>query len=160
MDEADQPLLQIPLAAIEEIVEQINVNVLNITNDEKTIDFFKNKMVIKLKEDFVNLFLSDCYSEYGLPDEYIQQVRNGEIRMDSNQLALKDFFHVLENQILYKHKQLTQNELDLEQQLNENPEFKSMLLNKMIIISCDDLSFKNDLINMFQKVIDIGENWF
>ena len=72
MDEADQPLLQIPLAAIEEIVEQINVNVLNIANDEKTINFFKNKMVIKLKEDFVNLYLSDCYSEYGLPDDYIQ----------------------------------------------------------------------------------------
>lgn len=34
-------------------------------------------MVIKLKEDFMNLYLLDQYSEYGLPDEFIQNVKEG-----------------------------------------------------------------------------------
>lgn len=161
VDEADCPLLQIPLAAIEDVIQQINVSVLNVNSeDEEVNQFLKNKMVIKLKEDFMNLYLSDQYSEYGLPDQYVDQIKEGQRMLDSNQLALKDFFHTLENQIIIKNASLNQNQLQMEQNLNDNPALKNMLINKMLIFSCDDQNFKNEFVDLLRKVIDIGDNWF
>ena len=57
-------------------------------------------MVIKLKDDFIPLYLLKQYSNYGLPDDYAQQVALGNIKMTQQQIQMAQHFKTLEQSIL------------------------------------------------------------
>lgn len=76
---SSDPVLQVPACAIESIVTDLHLETLNIIHpDEEGV--FENKFALKLKKDFIFLFIDQqengqpLYTNYGVPEYQIRQI--------------------------------------------------------------------------------------
>ena len=65
IESPESPKIQIPLCAIESIHEEFDVKLLAVDEDENSQYFVPNKFALKLKDDFLNLYLRENYDGVG-----------------------------------------------------------------------------------------------
>ena len=75
-DTPDQPKVQIPLSAIESVQEEFDLKVLAIDEDENSQHFIPNKFSLKLKDDFLKLYLREDYNGVGFDSETLDHIKH------------------------------------------------------------------------------------
>ena len=167
------PFLQIPLAAIEKVVTTSahcpNLD-LNMHSHENQTFVQEEMCILKLKDDFLNVFLLEQYSNYGLAEDFALAILNDQYKQNQNQISMLDHFKALQKQILHESSIKPNSELPRSHHMTvtdesfkdvvANPILKKYLLNKLIVFSVADQNNKVQLINAFNKIISIGDNWW
>ena len=76
--QSDQPLINIPLAAIDGVVEHFDIRTIvdtsQPTSDMNFYPLINNKFAVTLREDFLRIYLLQEYHRQGLPDETIDSI--------------------------------------------------------------------------------------
>ena len=117
ISEPEQPLIQIPINAIADVVTNINPYYLQFnSSDQKKDHFLKQAFAIRLKKDF-NYVYVDNYNHNGLDEEWLGIAKQGNLVLDSNTKALVEFFEFFERKTLGTLQE--EQERSIDKQINE-----------------------------------------
>ena len=78
----EEPLIQIPISAIADVVDSINTDYLDLDLDDGAVQqFLESAIALRLKKDFCYVFL-DNYTSNGLEDKDLEIAKKGELQTD------------------------------------------------------------------------------
>lgn len=85
------------MAAIEMVVTDITQPLVENMEAE-------NQFALKLKSDFLLLYMMGEYNQYGLPEYFIKNVEQHKIKLTEDQKLFREFHSVLENNYLHPNE--------------------------------------------------------
>lgn len=106
ISEIETPLMQVPITALESVVKDINAEYLALDpNDQNVQSFLEGAFALKLKEDFLCLFV-DNYSHNGLEGELRELAEQGRLKLDQNTEELVKYYQFLERKTISDNKEV------------------------------------------------------
>ena len=91
------PKIQIPLCAIESIHENFDLNLMAVDNDENSEFFVPNKFSLKLKDEFLKLYLREEYDGVGFDIKTLDHIKNYGFEPDDNLEVFHGYYTNMEN---------------------------------------------------------------
>ena len=98
-EDPHSPMIRIPLKALESIEDQFGTELLNMDEDENTTEYIDQKFAVRLKKDFVYLYICEQYEALWGNNDLIQDMKNGKVLADENQDLIFDWYLNLEHMI-------------------------------------------------------------
>ena len=157
-----QPLYQIPTKAIESVQKNLRLDTLLLNQEEmeeeEVVDFQQGMFGIKLKEDFMYVYVKETYGELGLSEEEIILANKNELAMDENSQSLVEYFGCLERHILSKIEP-EDKDMAIILESEDHIELKMHLSNKLFLFSWNEVAARDEFINILKLIEDHGEQW-
>jgi hypothetical protein len=97
------PKIQIPLCAIESIHENFDLGLMAVDNDDNSQFFVPNKFSLKLKDEFLKLYLREEYDGVGFDIETLEHIKKYGFAEDELLDTFYDYYTNMEN-ALYNAK--------------------------------------------------------
>ena len=132
IENPESPKIQIPLCAIESVHEEFDVKLLAVDEDENSQYFVPNKFALKLKDDFLKIYLRENYDGVGFDEETLESIKANGLEADENLDLFIDYYTNI-NTALYSDK----GDFDIEKVNEVNQSEEGVFLkNKMFIFAC------------------------
>ena len=94
------PLLQIPITALDTVIDSISPEYMSLEADDPIIKgFLEGAFALKLKEEFLCLYV-DNFTHNGLEGELKELAKLGKLRLDQNTEELVKYYKFLERKTL------------------------------------------------------------
>ena len=149
----------IPLSAFEEVIEEFDHTNLNMDlEDDNTQQFLSKRFALKLKNDFLYLYLQGDYDQMDSSPEILQSIRSGKRQLDDNSKLVYNWYNTMEY-LLYGGDEMQELDQAIIEQLAQPGDFKMFLLNKMLVFSCEQDETRQTYIEAFRQIAKYGDQW-
>lgn len=150
------PLIQIPLSAFEAIYEDFDHSVLALDNDDNSQQFIPNKFALKLRDDFLKLYLREEYSGVGFEEETLEHIKQYGFPENEDLQTFIEYYCNYET-ALYNPKA----EFDREAVDEVNTSEEGVIIkNKMFIFACYEQESRDTYIHYFNLMAEHGNDWY
>lgn len=75
IDTPELPFIQIPLCAIETVIENFDHTKLGLDNDDNSQFFIPNKFALKLDDEFLKVYLREEYAGLGFSEDELMHIK-------------------------------------------------------------------------------------
>lgn len=160
----EEPLVQIPVSAIDSVVDSsLSERVLDLAlKDKNALEFSKHKFLLRLKDDFLPVYLSPHYGKMGLTTQFKSKSEMMSVVAmdDSTELLVKTYKVLREMMIQLKPwGPTTVEEQELAQTIETNHELRRFLLNKMMVLCHQNDERRAQMVDCIKLIGERGEDW-